>query len=490
MQKREARYANTTWGVFAFLWAATVLVDRAKRHDLDFANLCVVVPAIVLTVRPQSLAWFVTLAVAQVYWWFATLSTQIIWNVSGTLHCTLLLALASLVVARRSLCVSRAELSATLVQPIRALLVLGMGFAGFAKLNHDFLEPELSCGAVYYLWMTESPLLSWLPTGPSAQTGAVGFGVASECAGPLLLLFRRTRPVGLLLLLGLWLGLALSPRSHYFDFAGLFLAMSLFFIPPAAIHGAVVRLRWWARRAVSRLHLSSRRAAVPHGLRLFWITTLTVVVLGSSFGFERTVLMECYRYIILLLWLALSGTIAFSWYCFAGRPRAALTRRAALVWLGPLVFALNELSAYVGFPHRPTMTMAANLVLTPVDSNHLLVDPVPTVSWSRKVTIVRSSNRALKPGRSMPWLRFVDLLARHPNATAHVRVDDGPVQALSAGRDESLQRGSWLSRLLRLRDYASFPGARQACSKSPPGFTARQWRNEAQKRLRRLNAEE
>jgi hypothetical protein len=229
---------------------------------------------------------------------------------------------------------------------------------------------------------------------------------------------------------------------------------------------------------------------VRHGLRLFWIATLTVVVLGSSLGFERAMLMEVYRYIVVLLWLALSGTIAYSWYSYAGRPRAAPTRRAALVWLGPLVFALNELSPYVGFPHRPTMTMAANLVLTPVDSNHLLVDPVPTVSWSRKVTIVRSSHRALKPGRSMPWLRFVELLARHPNATAHVRVDDGPVQVLSASQDESLQRGSWLARLLRLRDYASSSGARQACSKSPPGFSSRQWRNEARERLRRLNAEE
>lgn len=485
----KLKHEEAAYKVFVTLWALSVLVDRAKRHGLETSNLAVVVPGILLMAFPGSVWLLGLFAFSQVWFWVTTLSPQIIWNVSGHLHLVFLLGLLAHMIRARGFRLSAAAMARTLAGPARCICLMSMCFAGFAKLNQDFLEPQLSCGAIYYLWLAESPLFFFLPTSIEAQSVGIWFAVAAEFLGPILVLWKRTRLVGLMLLLAIWLGLALNPRSHYFDFAGLFAAMAIFFLPPSLIGDAWARgnARLGAAIAAMGGRADAKRTALVR--RVIVIAGGSVLSFGSAVGLDRSVQLELYRFAIVGFWLALIGWVC--WGYVQARPRPVWPKlwtpsSAPVVWLVPLVFFLNEVSAYVGFPHRPTLTMAANLVANPIASNHLIVNPVPTISWSAPVQIKRSGSTALKKGQHMPWLHFVDVMAQHPEAKVHFRVAGGEVEKVLAGKDPRFARRSAVSQWLRLKPYSGRPDARVACPKPPPGMTRKEWRKEAGRRKKAL----
>lgn len=478
------------WRIFSLFWVVSLLVDRAKRHGFAVENLTTVLLALCVILFPDSLLAFGLLASSQIFFWAWTESAQIIWYLSACVHGVFLLVVLEKWILRAAQNCPSPTLGDVLrgvKAPLGALLVLGMGMAGFAKLNIDFLDPRLSCGAIYYQWMAESPLLFWLPTNARAQELALWFAVIGECTGPLLLLHRRTRVVGMLLLGAVWFGLAANIRSHYFDFAGLFAALSLLWISPESLRLGAVRftlaLRAVARRG--RLGLSVVRPITRVALGL----CVGLLVLGHGLGMERDTLLEFYRYGLLLGWATLVGL------CFIKAPRPVpswpvmITPSAATVaWIVPLYMLANECSVYLGLPHRPSFTMAANFSVSPLGSNHLLVTEVPRLAFTRPVEILKSRHRAFRAGTSLTWIAFVDQMARNPEADVTFRIQGAEKERVVAGKDPRFQKTIPLSRWLHLEPVRKYNGP-IACSKPPPHLSQSEWSAEV-RRLKRTIGEQ
>lgn len=484
------RVGRDVWRIFALFWAVTLLVDRAKRHGFTLENLATVVAALCVVVFPESLLAFGVLAVSQTFFWVSTGSDQIIWYLSACVHGVFLLVVLErwVVSARRGgLPPASGDVLRVLRAPAGALLVLGMGMAGFAKLNWDFFEPRLSCGAIYYQWMAESPLLFWLPTNASAQELAIWFAVVGECAGPVLLLHPRTRVVGMLLLAAVWFGLAANVRSHYFDFAGLFAALALLWMPPKSLRLATIRVALVARTLGQLSGL--RRPLVQTTLRIALGASIAVLVLGHGLGMERDTLLEIYRYGLLLGWGLLLGL------CFIkgqGRgdcswPVMLPARVLTVAGLIPIYMLANECIVYLGLPHRPSFTMAANFAVSPLGSNHFVVSRVPDVSVSRPVEILRSRHKEFRAGTYLTWMAFVDEMARHPEADVTFRIRGLEKERVIAGEDPRFQKGYGLASWLHLEPLRPYLGP-VACSKHPPHVSPSQWARQAQRLKKEIGA--
>ena len=109
----------------------------------------------------------------------------------------------------------------------RACLLLLYALSGFHKLNHDFLDPAVSCGPKLYASLAQR---SWLPAaGAPVEAAAIAGTLLVELGLPLLLLIPRTRLAGVLIAVPFHvaLGLAGYPR-----FSTLCLALLVLFLPP------------------------------------------------------------------------------------------------------------------------------------------------------------------------------------------------------------------------------------------------------------------
>jgi hypothetical protein len=65
----------------------------------------------------------------------------------------------------------------------------------------------------------------------------------------------------------------------------------------------------------------------------------------------------------------------------APRPAVLSSRLRFVVLLVPLAVLCNEARPYLGWPGRPTLGMAANLIITHRETNHLLLSRVPRLAF-------------------------------------------------------------------------------------------------------------
>lgn len=117
---------------------------------------------------------------------------------------------------------------------LRAAFVLVLLAAAFSKLNTGFLNPATTC-AVQIL--DAIPLM----TVPRAfATPAIAMGLLVEFGIPILLLFRRTRPLGVLVGISFEL---LTAAAGFAPFAGFGWSFYLLFIPPMTLGRVLITVR-------------------------------------------------------------------------------------------------------------------------------------------------------------------------------------------------------------------------------------------------------
>lgn len=475
----RALAGSTLIGLFFF----TVLADRAKRHGLTIENLVFVVPALVVLARPSERVVRVAMPVAcvgHVVAFFATGSTQIIWYVTALFAVAVVIAMASRAASSSSSETGGVERRAALFDDVgpaaRSLAVIGMGAAGFAKLNVDFLNPEVSCGAIYTAWMLKSPLLFFVPDDPAVVSALERVGmygaVAMELGAPLLLCFARTRAIGLALFSTLCIGLAINPRSHYFDFAGLYFALALFFVPPRGIARSRARLSLLLRRLARRTRSFARARSLERWLPACVAALASTIAFGSLVGLRRAVLLDVMRWTLVGAWsgllLSIAIDVARRRVSFLTKtPAREATRRlpARLALVAPLAMFVNEASPYFGLIHRPTMTMRANLRMQPGSSNHLLLRAPFVLPASRLVVVTHASHDAIQRGQRMSYARFVELMSHDAAGTVSFTVDGGAPE-VARGDDPRFEGGSIVARLWKLETFGAPRDAPNVCGRS------------------------
>lgn len=293
------------------------------------------------------------------------------------------------------------------VATTRALIVVIYFFAALAKMNSEFLGP-LSCadiftqhiGAFFRVLSGKSPL-------DSVPSNVIRWGaLVIEFLLLPLLIFRRTRSVGVLLAMLFHLGLAIDPVKRFFNFSAVMYVGLLTFLLPLRDALRLPRLLVASAKAGSLLFLFA-------ALCLSYDAELSTASLLGRFALGAMLWLLSFVPISLFL-------LSRNW---RAPPESSLSGASAPYLAVLLVALLNGLAPYLGLKTGSSFTMYSNLRIDAQSSNHLIIPRSLNLLglMEEPVTIVGSSNEALRAAiqsegslRVYPF-ELYRLLLEHPN---------------------------------------------------------------------------
>lgn len=249
-------------------------------------------------------------------------------------------------------------------------------YTGFHKLNHDFLDPQVSCTRAFTSGMLEYSLGMAGLASPRWLLLVTAYGTLFlELIVPFGLLFSRTRKVATVLFLAFHAYLSLGDLADFAAFA-VFLHVACLGTQCRLDHPDMGR----ALRHYGGFCLATLAAQVLARYGLGWSEPRSNFVRGIVFDI---------------------GLIGF-WLTFfrhySPRSYRTIRHRWALPVLVVLAVSAWSLKAYVGLGNSGNLTMFSNLRTLKGEGNHLLVDTRKTKLFGFEedyVTVLATGNRRL-----------------------------------------------------------------------------------------------
>ncbi len=353
------------------MWAVAALLHLVGNQAVATSTATVLLGAgIAIALLFPSRPWaIVPLAVAELA--SAWLEAPVLGN--HWLVTALVAAAALLVVGRRALKRLPLDGASTIADlaPVARLILLGFyAFAAFAKLNTDFFDPAVSCASFYFEESTGSLGLDGLRLGDAAWIVIVGTA-AVELSIPVLLLWRRTRRLWVLVALVFHALLAVDLTHQFYDFSSMLAALFVLFLP--------LEFAGWVGERARRVQdwLVQRGSLVP---RLLHLVAVVGAVVAAVLTREWQDTPEASRLIdagYVLWWaFALATIAAVVAFLRTGQPvEAPRPFRVAspVLALVPLLVLLNGLTPYLEIKTGYGFNMYANLRTVDGETNHLLL---------------------------------------------------------------------------------------------------------------------
>ena len=323
-----------------------------------------VVTSLLLLAFPRRLPVLVLYTTSQLC--FHVVAEHLPWNhglFMSLTHVALLLALVrAWWSARRRAApdVDPEEILANFAPAARLSLILLYAFAFLHKLNADFLDPDHSC-AGWLLGLMDARFRI-LPTGEWLTNVGIWSTLIVESVVPLLLCFRRT--IGIAIVLGFGFHLFISQIGGLYGFAAVMYAVYFLFLPARLSDEIAERFEEILRRPPLDRWLP--RLGIALSLAIFGTVALARLVRGWR-PLDSGVLWWD-------LWLVLV-LVAF------GRPllrallapdRAPLSARWAPMWIVPALVFLSGSSPYLGLKTETAWSMFSNL-RTEIRPNHFFL---------------------------------------------------------------------------------------------------------------------
>jgi hypothetical protein len=280
--------------LLAWMWAAFTLFHQG--HDNHWARTPLEAiesaSAVAVLVGPTRLTRFLLLTIFQAanLWWLMPEPTN---------HAIFALIVdVTIVAAAIGLVLSRgvrqgfdgAAWYRSFAPAIRVSVILLYVFATLAKINTAFLDPAQSCGAHHYAVLRGhfGAVGIWLPEGAAVALAAIAATLVIEGGIPVLLTFRRTRPLGVMVALVFHYLLGLN---GFYDFSSMIFAVLLLFTPDA--FGAIVQRVWLESRLRHAIGRARERLAFTGALAPLLAAGAVVVLIalpgttGSGFLARR-----------------------------------------------------------------------------------------------------------------------------------------------------------------------------------------------------------
>jgi hypothetical protein len=442
--------------VFSVLWAFANLFHvwgPSARATAVFSHVTTAgvthvligLAALWLLLKPRSVPRLATLAVlGPVSLWFEAPVLGSHWVVVACVDIALLVALA----VARGFDIARVE---RLFLPAARWVLLGFySFAAFAKLNHAFFTPRVSCGNYFFDELSGSLGLNIHSATAGWWAHAVPIGTAAiELSVPLLLLFRRTRIAGVCVGLLFHSFIALDQTHVFSDFSAVLNALFTLFLP--ATFAASV-LHWY--RSLSR--------DVHDGLRAAVLTIVASLLMLQWYdktpGIDRLFVDGRAWAWIVFDGLLLVLVARYIWTTRTLRSDVDL-HLGGWMWVVPVLVVFNGLAPFLELRTAYAFNMYSNLETAAGDSNHFLVPrTLPLTDYQRDlVTILHSSDPGLQVYAAqrfdIPFLQLRDYLSRHPDVSLQYGRDGVVHQLARAADDPALVEPvpSWQSKLFAFR---------------------------------------
>ena len=267
-------------------------------------------------------------------------------------------------------------------------------FAVLAKLNAGFFDANQSCVVVMFDDLVRRfPLI---PNNALTHNLAIGGTIIVELAIPVLLTFKRTQWIAVLLGLGFHVMLGLIGHR---TFSGLAFAVYALFLLPG-ITGVVNDLRNWLDSKVGARTLGFARIA----LRVVAAMVALLIVGAEWAGRYRDALGPVKIYQIpWLIWILWSLAVALL-YCFSVKRYSSVDTsgpdlpshyRPGFLWLlVPLVF-LNGSSQYLGFKTETCFTMYSNLRTEGGVNNHFFMPALRLANYQDDLVQITETDYSL-----------------------------------------------------------------------------------------------
>jgi hypothetical protein len=373
--------------------------------------------AVAVLLRPRSIVLVAVLAVlGPVTLWFEAPVLGSHWVLACLVDVAFLLAVIAARGGRR--------LESMFVPLARWALIGFYFFAAFAKLNHAFFTPSVSCGTFYLDELTGSLGIPLHSTTAGGWSHLVPFGVAAtEMSIPILLSMRRTRHIGVVVGLVFHSLIALDQTHLFSDFSSVLVALFVLFLPAA-----------FARRAV---------ALYREGIRVV-VAAVCFLLLLVQWKQGNT---RLFRDGLGWAWVIFDVAVLALVVHFLMRPHPepiehpmSFARLGVPRWLAilPVLVLLTGLSPYLELRTAYAFNMYSNLQTADGDSNHFLVTrTLPLTDFqSDLVRITATNDTGLRPyiGQfDVPFLQLQDYLSRHR---------DSSLTYLRGGVEHSVTRAS------------------------------------------------
>jgi hypothetical protein len=282
---------------------------------------------------------------------------------------TVLVASAPLLIRHRFRVweIDREALFDAIAGPGRWLLAIMYFYGVYHKINADFLNPEVSCGAVLYRALVAPLGLSDWALGHWA---AIWSTFVIETAAMILLFSSRYKKIGFIIGVPFHIIIGWSGYGYYMDFSTIVMTTYALFLPAAAPQALLTTAAKWTGtedRALSYMRGLTIGAVIAmllyialrdgwRGLHPHWPTFVPIFTI-YSFLF--------YAFVAWFVpWRATSSLPLFNF-----KPRFA----AFL----PILFFINGASPYLGLKTENTISMFSNLHTEGRETNHLIHGVLP-----------------------------------------------------------------------------------------------------------------
>lgn len=377
--------------IFAFLWACQAIVHQdfysAWMHEPDIRGWLLSILAIGVLLRPRSLPLFCGM-----------LSTSIVYNVvrwpfvvnhilvESVINLTILWAVAT--VALRGKAVGgtdeeyRDAIYSRFAPVIGTMLVLVYWFAFLAKLNTDFLDPDVSCVVSMYGDLIRR--FPFLPDNTATHRMAITLTLVVEALIPLLLTFRKTRPLGVAI--GIPFHVVLGLVGHR-TFSALAFAIYVLF----CMEGVRPVIAWGNEKVRAALSAETRRRLL--GLtRVVVATGLGTLVFLEVTGASRASLLGIIKvyqvsWLLWCVWSLIVGVALLAAIMILYRRDQSANlpslpqQRPGLIWSATLIVLLLGFSQYLGIKTETCFTMYSNLRTEGSWNNHLFMPALRLGGW-------------------------------------------------------------------------------------------------------------
>lgn len=293
---------------------------------------------------------------------------------------------------------------------LRLLTVVSLTIAGISKLNTSFFSLEHSCASSAYDIMMG--YYTFLPNYIWVKKAFPYLATFTELICPTLLLFRSTRYVALILIGGLMFNLGiLPPFNSLYDFAGLYIALLILFIPS--------------------YEFSTPRWVKP----LLPIGVLGGVVILFTYSDPANDIMQRFYLTQVFWWGAFLYFVTLIIRGLCSREQTSdalqggsLLGSTILAYSIVALFIIKESFTYMGVQHIPAFRMASGLSLSRIHSNHFIVTSLPDLGFNRTARVIRSNDPHIFVGAYYSWTTIESYLAGNKSVDVAMDVEGTVVE--------------------------------------------------------------
>ena len=244
---------------------------------------------------------------------------------------------------------------------LRSSIIILYFFVVLHKLNYDFFKTDISCGAVLFENMLHNLQLTRLEFIENFYENnqhrianfSIYFSIIAELLIPILLLFKRTRNLGLVFAMVFHFILALEGLGAIVSFTTMMFTYLLLFSSDELIEKAIRTTKKYQSY-----------------LRLGFMVAL--VIIAISFIISHNI----FNKVVGLIWLiySISVIIFFARNIKLHSNNAVkLSSKSLIYWIFPLLVFVNGFAPYLGLKTQTSFSMFSNLITENGRTNHFFI---------------------------------------------------------------------------------------------------------------------